>query len=57
MKENAVWVVPIIVAIITGVVALIKKRSSSSVKQINKNIINSQITQTGGDNQQNNDKR
>lgn len=44
-KENAVWVTPVLVAIVTGVFYLLKKGGNSN-KQTISNVKNSKITQT-----------
>lgn len=45
LKENAVWVTPVLVAIVTGVFYLLKKGGNSN-KQTISNVKNSKITQT-----------
>ena len=48
MQENAAWVVPITVAVITGVFALFKKQKDSrSIK--NGDITNSHVNNINGD--------
>jgi len=55
IKENAVWLVPIIVALIGGIFALLKSRSkTSALKQKAKNVKNSTINQVGGNQNVNN---
>ncbi len=49
IKDNAVWVVPIIIAFIGGLFALIKRQTTSSIRQNVKNVDNSNITQIGRD--------
>lgn len=44
IKENALWLCPIIVAIIGGLFSLIKKSKGKSNKQTVKNVMNSSIT-------------
>lgn len=48
MQENAAWLVPIIVAVITGAFALLKKQKDShSIK--NGDISNSHVNNINGD--------
>jgi hypothetical protein len=46
-KDNAVWLTPVFVAIVSGVFYLLK-RGGSSNKQTIKNVTNSHINQAGG---------
>lgn len=56
LKENAIWIVPITVVIIKGIFTLIKKTNTRTKQEI-KNVQNSKITQIGGNQNINNDKR
>lgn len=53
LKDNAVWITPLLVAMVGGIVRgifyLVKKEGNSS-KQTIKNIHNSNINQVNGDN-------
>lgn len=44
LKENALWLSPIIVAIIGGIFSLMKKNTRKSNKQTAKNVKDSNIT-------------
>ena len=46
MKENAVWVTPVLVAVVSGIFYLLKKGSQN--KQNISNLSNSHINQAGG---------
>ena len=46
MKDNAVWLTPVLVAIVSGVFYLLKKGSKNS--QSLSNVSNSHINQAGG---------
>ena len=48
MKNNAVWLAPVLVAVVSGIFYLIKKAGNSN-KQTIKNIKGSSIYQAGGD--------
>ena len=55
IKENAVWLVPIAVAVIGGIFTLLKSRNkTSAIKQNSKNVKNSTINQVGGNQNVNN---
>ena len=57
LKENAAWVVPIAVAIIGGLFALMKTKSkTSSISQRIKSVKNSNINQIGGNSSCNDDR-
>ena len=45
IKDNASWLTPILVAVVSGIFYLLKKGNSQSVN----NISNSHINQAGGD--------
>lgn len=45
IKDNASWLTPILVAVVSGVFYLLKKGNSQSVN----NVSNSHINQAGGD--------
>ena len=47
MKENAVWLTPVLVAIVSGIFYLVKKGGNSN-KQTIKNVKDSTIYQVGG---------
>ena len=47
MKENTIWIIPIIIAVIGGIFSLIKKTGTSTRQNIS-NVHNSKITQIGG---------
>ena len=44
LKDNAVWLTPVLVAIVSGVFYLLKKGNSQSINSVS----NSQINQAGG---------
>lgn len=46
MKDNAVWLTPVLVAVVSGVFYLLKKGSQN--KQNISNVSNSHINQAGG---------
>ena len=46
MKDNAVWLTPVLVAVVTGFFYLLKKGSKNS--QSISNVSNSHINQAGG---------
>ena len=48
MKDNAVWLVPVLVAVVSGLFYLIKK-SGNHNKQSAKNISDSPFNQVNGD--------
>lgn len=48
LKDNAVWLTPVLVAVVSGFFYLIKKGGKSN-KQTIKNVKDSTIYQTGGD--------
>lgn len=45
IKDNASWLTPILVAVVSGIFYLLKKGNSQSVN----NVSNSHINQAGGD--------
>ncbi len=45
IKDNASWLTPILVAVVSGIFYLLKKGNSQSVN----NVSNSEINQAGGD--------
>lgn len=47
IKDNAVWLTPVLVAIVSGVFYLLKKGGASHNQTIS-NVSNSQINQAGG---------
>ncbi len=48
LKDNAVWLTPVLVAVVSGIFYLIKKGGKSN-KQTIKNVKDSTIYQAGGD--------
>lgn len=46
MKDNAVWLTPVLVAVVSGIFYLLKKGSQN--KQTISNVSNSHINQAGG---------
>ena len=48
LKDNAIWLTPVLVAIVSGVFYLIKKGGKSN-KQTIQNVNDSTIYQAGGD--------
>lgn len=53
LKDNAVWLTPVLVAIVSGVFYLLKKGNSQSIS----NVSNSHINQAGGDINEKEDKK
>ena len=47
LKDNAVWLTPVLVAIVSGVFYLLRKNGSSHNQTI-RNVSNSHINQAGG---------
>lgn len=48
LKDNAVWLTPVLVAIVSGVFYLLKKGGANH-RQIIKNVKDSHVNQAGGD--------
>lgn len=48
LRDNAVWLTPVLVAVVSGIFYLIKKGGKSN-KQTIKNVKDSTIFQAGGD--------
>lgn len=53
LKDNAVWLTPVLVAIVSGVFYLLKKGNSQSIN----NVSNSHISQAGGNINEKEDKK